>query len=145
LISINSRVPALRQDSGMVSGRSRLARLCSAGAVACLFACSENGEPGGNAGAGGAPQLACDLGSVYPAADVIDPDAPVYQDATWTQPEVEQAFAEAKTQSSPAYRAYRAARDHAEYMRCAFCSCGCAPVAGHLSAIDCFKDMHGFG
>jgi hypothetical protein len=75
---------------------------------------------------------------------MIDPDAPVYQDAVWTQPEVDQAFAAAKAQSSSAYRAYRAARDHAEYMPCAFCGCGCASAAGHASAIDCFKDMHGF-
>ena len=76
--------------------------------------------------------------------EAIDPDAPVFNDASWTQAKVSQVFVEAKGQNTSAYLAYKAARDYAHVLDCAFCSCGCAPSIGHLSAIDCFKDMHGF-
>jgi len=101
------------------------------------------GESGVDA-AGDAPAVVCDLGTMYPTLDVIDPDAPVYSDASWTQDAVVASFAKAKAESSMAYLAYRAARDYSHFLDCAFCSCGCAPGIGHLSAIDCFKDMHGF-
>lgn len=92
-----------------------------------------------------APTLeSCALGSSTPDAPVIDPDAPVYEDDAWTQAEVEVAFAGAAAEDSPAYRAYKAALAHPEYLECAYCACGCAHSDGHLSAIDCFKDMHGF-
>lgn len=95
---------------------------------------------GGSAGA----TVACDLGTMYPNEPLIDPDNPVYQDATWTQQAVTQAFAQAKAENSLAYQGYRAARDYEKYMECPFCACGCEELIGHLSAIDCFKDMHGF-
>jgi hypothetical protein len=92
-----------------------------------------------------APTTLCDYGSVYPNASVIDPDNPVYQDGSWTQQEVIDNFEQAKLLGKDAYPAYRAARDHAQYMECAYCKCGCGgPALGHESAIDCFKDMHGF-
>lgn len=100
--------------------------------------------------AGCAPQKAgaglqsCDLGTAFPDAAVIDPDAPVYSDAGWSQAEVEVAFADAASTNSTVYRAYKAANAHPDYLVCAFCACGCADSAGHLSALDCFKDMHGF-
>ncbi|GMV16146.1 MAG: hypothetical protein AMXMBFR56_43700 [Polyangiaceae bacterium] len=100
---------------------------------------------GGGAGGGaGTAPVACELGTMYPELTVIDPDAPQYSDASWTQADVATLFAKAKTDGSMAYLAYRAARDHSHLLDCAFCSCGCAPGIGHLSAIDCFKDMHGF-
>ena len=104
---------------------------------------------GGGAGAaagtgGGTASVTCELGTMYPGTGVIDPDAPVFSDANWPQDKVTQTFAQAKTDASTAYLAYRAARDYAKYLDCAFCACGCAQSIGHLSAIDCFKDMHGF-
>lgn len=92
----------------------------------------------------GSLEASCELGSVYPDAHVIDPDTPNYSDAHWTQAEVEEAFVEAASDDSRAYQAYAAARDHADLLECAFCDCGCAPSVDHLSAVDCFKDMHGF-
>ena len=86
----------------------------------------------------------CELGTMYPDAPAIDPDAPVYEDASWTQAEVTAAFAEAKAQNTYAYQAYRAASELGSLLECPFCACGCAPSIGHRSAIDCFKDMHGF-
>ena len=84
------------------------------------------------------------LGSVYGDAPSIDPDYPIYDGEDYTQQEVTEAFAEARAQNSYAYQAYRIARDNPELMECAFCSCGCAVTEGHISAVDCFKDMHGF-
>jgi hypothetical protein len=81
---------------------------------------------------------------MYPNLAVIDPDAPQYSDANWTEADVAKLFSQAKIDQDLAYLAYRAARDHADVLDCAFCSCGCAPSVGHRSAIDCFKDMHGF-
>ena len=53
-------------------------------------------------------------------------------------------FSIAKAEGMDAYKAYKAAFDNAEVLECAFCNCGCYPEPGHLSATDCFKDMHGF-
>jgi hypothetical protein len=127
-----------------------LARIGALGALVIVLsaACgSGNGGPlpTADAGSGGAHQtVSCDLGTVYPSQQVIDPDNPVYQDASVTQAEVTEMFAQAKAEDTSAYRAYRAARDFVEYMECPFCACGCAAGSGHLSAIDCFKDTHGF-
>ena len=86
----------------------------------------------------------CDLGTMDPDAPLIDPDAPVFSDASWTQEEVEAAFAAAREEDSTAYRAYRAAGAWPDHLSCAWCACGCAAADGHQSALDCFKDMHGF-
>lgn len=89
--------------------------------------------------------VACELGTIYPADGVIDPDAPVYSDSTWTQEEVEAAFAAARAENNAYYRGYLAAHKYPEVLECAFCACGCASMSiSHLSAVDCFKDMHGF-
>lgn len=92
--------------------------------------------------AGGAPTC---LGTKYPGKGTIDPDNPDFEDALWTKAEVQQKFAAAKAQGLAAYRAYKAAQRASGVLDCAFCTCGCAASDGHLSAIDCFKDMHGFG
>jgi hypothetical protein len=114
-------------------------------ALLLLGACGEKSDsPASGAGGTSSQTLSCDLGSAFPDKPIIDPDAPVYQDADWTQDEVTQAFAQAKLDYSSAYRAYQAARKNEAYMTCAFCNCGCSEASGHLSAIDCFKDMHGF-
>jgi hypothetical protein len=123
----------------------RGAVLAALAAVLMLQACGNDSAGTAPSAAGGAAGVvSCDLGSVYPDSTVIDPDAPVYEGTGWSQSSVTQAFAEAKAEDSSAYRAYRAARDHTEYMECPFCACGCAEGNGHRSAIDCFKDMHGF-
>lgn len=96
-------------------------------------------------GGGGAAGALCQLGTMYPGVATIDPDAPVYQDKIWSQDLVTQSFADGKKQSSKPYLAYKAAREQAGVLDCAFCACGCAQGVGHKSAIDCFKDMHGFG
>jgi hypothetical protein len=125
-------------------------------AIALLLAAcsSDDSEPQGSGGSGGATSsggssgvttTSCDYGTMYPAANVIDPDNPLYSDASITQQEVTDKFATAKAQNTSAYRAYRAARDNVGYMPCAYCKCGCGSSIGHESAIDCFKDMHGFG
>jgi uncharacterized protein with PCYCGC motif len=85
------------------------------------------------------------LGTMYPGIGPIDPDAPVFSDANWTQDEVTAAFLEAKAQNSDAYRAYKAALLLGDILECAFCTCGCHESIGHLSSADCYKDMHGFG
>ncbi len=84
------------------------------------------------------------LESVYPDQSVIDPDDPRFEDDAHTLEEVQVMFASARQDSSDAYWAYKAAYDHSDLIQCAFCSCGCAITSGHLSAIDCFKDLHGF-
>jgi Protein of unknown function with PCYCGC motif len=121
-------------------------RLLAALTALCLLAgCGESAEPAPSGAGGTSSQaLSCDLGSAFPDSPIIDPDASVYQDENWTQDEVTAAFAQAKLDDSAAYRAYQAARKHEAHMTCAFCACGCAEESGHLSAIDCFKDMHGF-
>ncbi len=106
---------------------------------------SEPGDASGTPTGSGTAAVVCDLGTMYPGVSTIDPDAPVFQDATHTQAEVTADFEQAKAAGSMAYLAYKAARDHADVLDCAFCACGCADSIGHLSAIDCFKDMHGFG
>ncbi len=99
----------------------------------------------GAAGVGGAGSVVCTLGTVYPNRDTIDPDAPDYEEPGWTKPEVAQAFADAKAADDKAYRAYRAAHQYAQFLECPFCACGCAIMdVAHQSAVDCFKDMHGF-
>jgi len=85
------------------------------------------------------------LGNMYEEAPVIDPDHPVFSDASHTAEQVAAMFAQAAAENSRAYQAYRAARDQSAVLSCAFCACGCSSSPGHLSAIDCFKDLHGFG
>jgi len=89
--------------------------------------------------------VVCELGTIYPTAGVIDPDNPVYSGSDYSQAEVTAAFDEARADDSMAYRAYKAAYTWPDVMECAFCSCGCADMSiDHQSAVDCFKDMHGF-
>ncbi len=96
-------------------------------------------------GSGGTDGGICTLGTIYPGVPVIDPDAPVYSDADWTQEEVEAAFAAAKAEDNIYYRGYLAADKYPDLLECAFCSCGCAKASiHHRSDVDCFKDMHGF-
>lgn len=90
-------------------------------------------------------EVVCDLGTMYPGQPLIDPDAPDFEDEVYSKQQVAEAFAADKAKNGPAYRAYKAALVHQDVLECAFCACGCAPSIGHLSAIDCFKDMHGFG
>lgn len=85
------------------------------------------------------------LGTKYPGIGSIDPDNPDYEDALYSKAEVIAKFAAAKAADAPAYRAYKAALAYSAELECAFCDCGCAPLEGHKSASDCFKDMHGFG
>jgi len=118
--------------------------VAASGGTAGSAAGAGSSATGGTSGAAGATSATCDLGTMYPGVEVIDPDAPVFQDGTWSQQEVVDAFAQAKAEGNTAYLGYRAARDYVQYLDCAFCACGCAPAIGHLSAIDCFKDMHGF-
>lgn len=92
-----------------------------------------------------AEPIVCDLGTMYPDLPLIDPDNPDYEDAIYSKAQVKEAFAKDKADNGSAYRAYKAALQHQDVLACAFCACGCAPSIGHLSAIDCFKDMHGFG
>lgn len=91
-------------------------------------------------------ELTCDLGSLYEGQPSIDPDDPGdYSEEGWSNEDVIAAFEQAKADDSDAYRAYLFARDHSELLECAFCACGCSITdEGHLSASDCFKDMHGF-
>lgn len=84
------------------------------------------------------------FGTIYPGIDPIDPDAPIYSDADWTQEQVTVAFDDAKAGNTLAYRAYKAAYELGDILECAFCACGCASLVDHVSAMDCFKDMHGF-
>lgn len=93
----------------------------------------------------GVGPVACTLGTVYPNSSVIDPDNPKYSDSKYTAVQVKTEFAQAKQFNSKAYKAYKAAFEHPELMECGFCPCGCQTLDGHESAIDCFKDMHGFG
>lgn len=115
-----------------------------AGGTAGTTAAAGNTGTGATAGSAGAASVVCDLGTMYPGVALIDPDAPVFQDGTWSQQQVVDAFAQAKTDNSTAYLGYKAARDYSQHLDCAFCACGCEGSIGHLSAIDCFKDMHGF-
>jgi len=126
-----------------------------AGTVLALLSCGTDAGSGSSnaAGAGGtvaggaggtSADIVCSLGTMYPNRTVIDPDAPVYSDSGWTQQQVTDAFAQAKAQNSQAYRAYKAANKYTQYLQCAWCACGCATSPGHKSAIDCYKDMHGF-
>ena len=85
------------------------------------------------------------LGTIYPNEGQIDPDKPVYSSEWQTQEETEKAFAQAKADGTNAYKAYKAAFDNPEVLLCAFCPCGCHESNKHQSAMDCFKDMHGFG
>lgn len=89
-------------------------------------------------------EVVCELGTKYPGQAPIDPDVPDFEEEGWTKAEVAAAFAADKAKNGPAYRAYKAAVAHQDVLECAFCACGCGPSIGHLSAIDCFKDMHGF-
>ena len=84
------------------------------------------------------------LESVYPDEGVIDPDDPQFEDSTRTREQVQSMFAHAKETNSDVYWAYKAASDSPELIQCAYCACGCAITEDHLSAIDCFKDLHGF-
>lgn len=112
-------------------------------ALVLLAGCGEDEASAGTGGASGDGGI-CQLGTLYPSAGVIDPDSPVFSDEMHTQADVTDLFAKAKAESSPAYAAYLAARENAGVLGCAFCACGCASSIGHLSAVDCFKDLHGF-
>lgn len=86
------------------------------------------------------------LGTVYPDSGPIDPDNPVYENEYYTQEQVTKMFAQAKADNTKVYRAYLAGLLYPDLLECAFCYCGCAsPSFNHVSAVDCFKDMHGFG
>ncbi len=89
------------------------------------------------------PAIAC-YGSKDPAATLIDPDAPTYSDADNPLDDVRARFSKARATNAAAYRAYAAAKKNADVLGCGFCKCGCARSLGHESALDCFKDMHGF-
>ncbi len=39
-------------------------------------------------------------------------------------------------------KAYLAAKQIPEVLNKLFCYCGCDRIAGHLSVLDCFRDMH---
>lgn len=84
------------------------------------------------------------LGTVYPDLAVIDPDDPSYADGDHTAEEVRAMFAVERADDTQTYRAYRAAHTWPDLIECAFCACGCATGLGHVSALDCFKDLHGF-
>jgi hypothetical protein len=88
------------------------------------------------------PPVEC-RGSKAPAAPLIDPDNPQFSDETFSNAEVRDKFLRAKNDNTAAYRAYKAALANADVLSCGFCKCGCTSL-GHVSAIDCFKDMHGF-
>lgn len=88
--------------------------------------------------------VVCTLGTMYPGLPAIDPDNPDFSDDVFSKEQVIADFAEDKAKNGAAYRAYKAALENQETLECAFCACGCAPSIGHTSAIDCFKDMHGF-
>lgn len=96
-------------------------------------------------GAPTAQPVVCELGTMYPTWPPIDPDNPDFEDDVFSKEQVIETFATDKAKNGDAYRAYKAALVHQDVLDCAFCSCGCTPSIGHLSAIDCFKDMHGFG
>jgi hypothetical protein len=81
----------------------------------------------------------------YPGVSPIDPDAPNFSDPDHTVDATKALFAKAKADNSAAYRAYKIAHDNPEALQCARCACGCARSLGHISAVDCFKDLHGFG
>ena len=87
--------------------------------------------------------MAC-LGTMYPNKEAINPDNPNYSDSLWSKEEVAKKFATAKSQNMKVYAAYKAGYENSEVLECAFCDCGCNLQPGHLSAADCFKDMHGF-
>lgn len=95
--------------------------------------------------AGDAAPVECTLGTLYPDRAVIDPDNPDYEEEFHSKAEVTQMFAKAKADNTKAYRGYIAAKKYPDLLLCAFCPCGCGDNPGHLSAVDCFKDFHGFG
>ncbi len=84
------------------------------------------------------------LGTVYPDRDVIDPDDPNYAGDGYSADEVDALFAQGAAEGSDAYLAYVAAAAYPDLLECAWCACSCHVSAGHESAVDCFKDMHGF-
>lgn len=85
----------------------------------------------------------CKLGTGFPQLTLINPDNPDYAGDGYTKAQVKTLFADGKAKKSTAYLAYLAAYENADYISCPFCDCGCQ-AAGHLSAVDCFKTMHGF-
>jgi hypothetical protein len=89
------------------------------------------------------PPIEC-RGSRAPEQALIDPDDPTYEDADFSNELVRTMFERSRTSNAAAYRSYRAALENADVLSCAFCACGCAGTLKHVSAIDCFKDMHGF-
>ena len=85
------------------------------------------------------------LGSVYgPDVPNIDPDDPIYEDDQYSQEQVTEMFEEAAAANNTAYQAYAISLQYPDVVECAFCACGCRTSDEHLSAVDCFKDMHGF-
>ena len=103
-----------------------------------------NGSPDGAVADAEEEDVQC-LGTIYPTDGQIDPDNPVYSSEWQTQEETEKMFAQAKADGTNAYKAYKAAFENPEVLLCAFCPCGCHESAKHVSAMDCFKDLHGFG
>lgn len=104
----------------------------------------DRAAPADEGAAPDAQAVAC-LGTKYPEGSVIDPDNPDFEDVLNTKAEVIKKFATAKANNLPAYRAYKAALTYAHLLPCAFCPCGCDGSEAHVSAVDCFKDLHGFG
>jgi hypothetical protein len=115
-----------------------VAALCAALSAPC---CGDAPQDPGSGAAGDAGEC---LGSRWPERAVIDPDAPAYSDSTHDAALVTAWFEDAKHADSPAYQAYSSAHRKPELLGCAFCPCGCAAAAAHRSAVDCFKDLHGF-
>ena len=127
--------------------RGLLLALCGSVLLLC-FACKAGDDPVISADDDSTntplPEPLC-LGSVYgPDVAVINPDNPDYEGDGYTHDEVAQLFTEARAANNQAYRAYRAAYEHPDVVQCAFCLCGCASSVDHVSAEDCFKDLHGF-
>ncbi|NOY25094.1 MAG: hypothetical protein GXP62_04390 [Oligoflexia bacterium] len=127
-------------ETGTNAGTTAGTTAADGGTVATTSDAGATADAGSSTGT-----IECTLGSVYGDAPTIDPDNPVYSDSEWTQADIEAAFAQAQADNTTAYQAYHfAASADGSILECAFCACGCATTQGHLSAIDCFKDMHGF-
>jgi hypothetical protein len=149
LLALTLALVGCQADTPVEGGAGGATATSTGGTGGTLSAGGTGGSAIGGAGgvsAGGSGPVVCDLGTIYPNRQLIDPDNPDYEESGWTKQQVIDAFADAKAQNNQAYRAYRAAFQYSEYMECPFCACGCAApsLSNHLSAIDCFKDMHGF-
>lgn len=110
--------------------------------VALLTACSSDATPAA-APVDEGPPVEC-RGTSMPERDVVNPDDPTFSDSNFTNEQVREMFAKSRANNAAAYRSYSAAKANADVLSCAFCSCGCSGPLRHMSALDCFKDMHGF-